>query len=144
MAKKSIVLLGQPTINEDGAAGEAIKPGHLVKGVSTILKHASAAGRCGARFALERDEFGQSLTSSSSTEAGSPDYATGDTVKVGAFHQGQRVLAWVASGQNITEDDLLESAGDGTLKEGSTWVIARALETLGAVTELTRVRVEII
>lgn len=143
MAKRTIALLGQPVYNEDGLAGEAIKPGHLVDGVTTILKHASAGGACPRTFALERDELGQGLTGID-TNAGGPDYAVGDTVKVGAFHPGQHVNAYIASGQNINENDRLESAGDGTLRVFSAGVIlARALEDSGAVTDLTRIRVEI-
>lgn len=144
MARKSIILLGQPVYNEDGVAGEAIKPGHLVDGVATILKHASAGAACPRTFALERDEMGKGIDSTPVTNSGSPDYAIGDTVKVGSFHQGQHVLAFIASGQNITINDRLESAGDGTLKIFSSGtIIGRALETTGAVTALTRVRVEI-
>lgn len=135
MAKKSIVLLGQPVYNEDGAASEAITPGMLVDGVSTIAKHASAAANTPRTFALERDELGDDIDE---------DYAIGDTVKIGAFHAGQRALALIASGQSITENQRLESAGDGTLRALAGGVaLARALETTGAVTALTRVRVEI-
>jgi hypothetical protein len=52
---------------------------------------------------------------------------------------------FVASGQDITEDDLLGSAGDGTFKEVTApTAIARALETLGAVTVETALRVQFI
>ena len=51
---------------------------------------------------------------------------------------------YVSSGSNIVEDDLLESAGDGTFVEGSTKPIARAKETLGVVSVETALRVEFI
>lgn len=144
MARKTIILLGQPVYNEDGVAGEVIKPGHLVDGVLTILKHASAGGACPRSFALERDEMGKGIDATPVTSSGSPDYAVGDTVKVGSFHQGQHVLAFIASGQNIQINERLESAGDGTLKAfGSGTIIGRSLEEVGAVTALTRIRVEI-
>lgn len=134
MAKKSIMLLGQPVYNEDGAASEAITPGMLVDGVSTIAKHASAAANTPRTFALERDEMGDDID---------VDYAIGDTVKVGAFHQGQHVLALIASGQSITENQRLESAGNGTLRALAGGVaLARSLETISA-TANTRIRVEI-
>jgi len=139
--RRVIALLGQPIVNEDGAAGEAIKPGYLVKGVTTILKHSTAAGACPRTFALERDELGRGIDSTYGSET--PDYATGDTVKVGSFAPGMRVLAWVASGQTISEDDFVESAGDGTLRVFSAGVkIGRALEAVTA-TALTHLRVEV-
>lgn len=142
--KRSVILKGSPTINEDGAASATVKPGYLVKGVSTIA-HQSSTGNVPKAFALERDELGAGIDNSLQG-SGTPSayYASGDTVKVGVFYAGCEVTAFVASGQNITEDDLLESAGDGTLAEGSTNPIARAKETLGAVTEVTAVRVEIL
>ena len=136
MAKKSIFLLGQPVYNEDGAAGEVITPGHLVQGVTTLLKHATAGANTARAFALERDELGRGID---------VNYAIGDTVKVGSFHQGEHVLALVASGQNLTEGQSLESAGNGTLRAlAAGIVLARSLETTGALTTMSRVRVEII
>jgi hypothetical protein len=73
----------------------------------------------------------------------SPDYAVGDTVKVGSFAPGMRVNAFLASGQVIAINDRLESAGDGTLRKyASGVIIGRALETLSPLA-LTHVRVEI-
>ena len=136
MAKKVIALKGQPQYNEDGVAGEAITPGMLVKGVDTITKHATAGGTAMKNFALERDEMGKGVDDA---------YAIGDTVKVGSFHAGQRVLTLIASGQNITKDDFMESAGNGTLQKfTSGTILARALETTGAVTATTRLTVEVI
>lgn len=147
MAKKrSIVIQGDPRVYEQGVASETIKPGYLVKGISTIAKQtATTTGLPPAAFALERDELGTGIDNTYQGEGtGSAFYASGDRVKVGVFSKGQRVLAYVASGQNITEDDQLQSAGDGTLAEGTTKPIARACETLGAVTTETALVVEIL
>lgn len=142
--KRSVILKGSPIVNEDGAASATVKPGYLVKGVSTIA-HQTSTTKVPKAFALERDELGAGIDNSrQGTGTVSAYYASGDRVKVGVFHAGCEVTAFVASGQNITEDDLLESAGDGTLAEGSTNPIARAKETLGAVTTVTAVRVEIL
>jgi hypothetical protein len=138
MARKVIALLGQPIINEDGVAGSALVPGMLVSGVSTINVHAAAAANCARAFALERDELGKGIDTA---------YAIGDTVKVGVFHGGQRVYAFIASGQNIAEGGLLESAGDGTLAANSAGVVlARALEAVNnsAGPGNARIRAEII
>jgi hypothetical protein len=136
MAKKrQIALLGHPIVNEEGVAGEAITPGALVKGVGTILNHATAAGNALPAFALERDEFGDDIDTA---------YAVGDTVKVGVFHSGQRVNAFIESGQNITAGALMESAGDGSLKVfGSGVVVGVSRTTTGAVTARTRIELEI-
>lgn len=133
--KRTIALLGQPVYNEDGAAAEAITPGHLVKGVTSIAKQTATTGQLNPSFALERDEMGRDIDEV---------YAIGDTVKVGTFHPGQHVLALIASGQNIAADAQLESAGDGTLRALASGVaIARALEAVNA-TATSRLRVEIL
>lgn len=140
-----ITLKGDPLQNEDGAAGAAIAPGMLVKGVATILPHATAGGACSATFALERSELGAGIDNTY-RGSGTPDanYQVGDTVKVGSFGKGMRVLALIPSGQNITADGFLESAGDGTLRAYSSGVIiARALDTTGAVTVRTPIRIEV-
>ena len=137
MAKRVITLLGHPVTNEDGAAGEAITPGMLVQGESTILKHASSAGRATPRFALEREEMGDDIDTA---------YAVGDTVKIGTFRPGDRVNALIASGVNMAAGTYLESAGDGTLKAVSgNFGIGRALEAVNntAGPGTARLRVEV-
>lgn len=144
-AKRSVVLRGTPQVSEQGTASGAIKPGYLVKGVSTIAVQTATNTSVPKAFALERSELGTGIDNTYQGEGtGSAYYASGDKVKVGVFKSGDRVTAFVASGQNVTEDDLFESAGDGTLAEGSTKPIARALETLGAVTVETACKFEIL
>lgn len=137
MARTVIALLGKPVITEDGLASEAITPGYLVMGQATIGKQ-TGTGWESARVALERDELGNDIDT---------DYASGDTVKVGAFHAGQRFYGFIASGQNISEDAMLESAGDGTLAAGTTNPMVRAVEAVdasGYVVSDVRIRVEVI
>lgn len=135
MARKAIVLLGQPVLNEDGAAATAITPGHLVSGVTTIHKFGTAAAAAARTFALERDELGKEIT---------VDYATNDYVKVGSFAPGQRVYAWLASGQNVAADSFLEAAGAGQLRAYSAGVrIGRALEAVNATSAAARIRMEV-
>jgi hypothetical protein len=96
-------------------------------------------------FALERDELGTGIDNARQGSGTiSAFYASGDQVKVGVFHRGQELTAFIASGESIAEDDLLESAGDGTLKEGTGYTIARAMETLGTIAAVTACRVQII
>jgi len=143
-AKRITVLRGDPYYNEDGVASAVIKPGYLVDGVLSVAAHAVAAGACPRTFAIEREEMGAGIddTYQGATTI-SADYAIGDTVKIGSFSPGMRVLALIASGQSITINQRLESAGDGTLRAYSAGVIiGRALETVTA-TALTRLRVEV-
>jgi hypothetical protein len=108
MAKKTIALKGSPIVNEEDAALAAITPGHLLEyAAGGVQKHSVAADNATPMFALERDELGDEIDVA---------YAEDDVVKVGVFHTGQRVYAFIASGQNIARGDYMESAGDGTLR----------------------------
>jgi hypothetical protein len=146
--KRSVVLRGEPEYNEYGAANEAIKPGYLVKGVSAVAKQ-TVSGIVPRNLAVERDELGQGIddtyrvTGSGSNAAA---YASGDTIKVASFDAGDEATVYIASGQNITEDDYLCSAGDGTFKEvaAASGAIARSLETVGAVAVETAIRVQFV
>ena len=141
--KRSVILKGCPEVNEEGTASEAIKPGYLVKGVSTIAKQTGTTGSVPKAVALERDELGTGIDNTlQGSGTVSAFYASGDQVKIGVFKSGEEATMFVASGQDIDEDDLLESAGDGTLAAGTTKPIAREKETLGAVTVETALRVE--
>jgi len=129
--KRTIMLLGEPYYNEEGAASEEIKPGHLVDGVTAIAKHATAGGACPRAFAVEREELGRGIDDTYKNRAGSAAYAIGDQVKVAVCVPGQHVLAIIASGQNISANARLESAGNGTLRIlNSGVIIARALEAV--------------
>lgn len=132
-----IVLLGQPIYNEDGVATEAITPGMLVEGVTSIAKHSNAGDPAPRAFACEREEMGKGIDVA---------YAVGDTVKVAVLSPGDRVYALVASGQNIAADGQLESAGDGTLRAlASGTALGRALEAVNnsAGPGNARIRVEV-
>lgn len=143
MAKRVIALLtrsGGPFQNEDAAAAEAITPGMLctLNGSGLWIKHATAGGACPRDFALERDEMGKDIDTA---------YAIGDTVKMGAFTQGDRVNTLIGSGQNIAVGALMESAGNGTLRVfGTGIVLGRALEAVNntAGPGSARLRVEIL
>lgn len=144
MNKRSIIQRGSPEVYEAGAASETIKPGYLTKGVSTISKQtATTTGVPPLQIALERDELGTGIDNTYQNDGtGSAFYASGDRVKVAVFKRGERFLGYIASGQNVVEDDQMQSAGDGTFAEGTTKPIARAVETVGAVTVETAVVLE--
>jgi hypothetical protein len=132
--RRNILLKGRPNQSEEGIAGAVVKPGYLVDGVTSIVPHATAGGVAPKCFAAERDEMGAGVDDSyKHGYAPSADYAIGDAVKVLACAPGDRVLAYIASGQNIAANDRLESAGDGTLRKfAAGTILARALETYDA------------
>jgi len=144
--KRKVLLRGSDFVVqvETGVAGEVIKPGYLVDGVLTIMKHASAGGAAPKTIALERDEMGSGIDDTYSNDPATPDaaYAVGDAVKVANCHSGIQFTGWVGSGQDITANDRLESAGNGLFREGSTVILARAIETLGLVLEETKCKME--
>jgi hypothetical protein len=123
--KSSVVILkglDKAHIDEDGAAAEAITPGMLVLGTTSLTKFSVAGGPAPRRVAMERDEMGKGMDDA---------YASGDTVKVANLAPGDRVNALIASGQNISANAWLEPAADGTLRvfsAGTRW--GRALEAI--------------
>lgn len=144
--KRSVILRGDPEVNEYGVASAQVKPGYLVKGVSSIAVQ-TGVHKVPRALALERDELGAGIDNvRQGSGTGTAFYASGDTVKVAVFDSGDEATVFVASGQNITEDDYLGSAGDGTFAETATEAdkIARAMETLGAVTTVTALRIQFI
>jgi hypothetical protein len=143
--KRTVILRGHPIENEDGVASVAIKPGYLVEGVTSVRPHSTAAGAAAMAIALEKSEMGTGIDSTYvGVGAGSPDYAIGDKVKLGVFAQGQRFVGWIASGQNISEDQFLESAGNGTFRaHGAGVILSRALEAGNALgVALLKIRTE--
>lgn len=142
--KRSVILQGQPNVNENGTATEAIKPGYLVKGVSAISLQTST-GKVPCAIALERSELGVGLDNTyQSSGVPSAFYASGDQVKVAVFAPGDVFTGFIQSGAVISEDDLLVSAGDGTFKEGTSDVVARALDTLSVLSTVQACRMQAI
>lgn len=149
MARRVIALKGGlPVINEEDvqAVGAAIIPGHLLEidGSGDLIKNTAAVANISPMFALERDEMGQDIDEA---------YADGDRVKVGVFHPGQRVYAFLASGHNVAKGAYLlgDAAADGLLSLTGVTAqlrIARAVEAVdtsgSAPVAGTRIRVEIV
>lgn len=134
---RRVIALSGPSIwqNEDGVAAEAITPGHLVSGVTSLHKNTHNGVAVARTFALERDELGKDIDAV---------YAIGDYVKVGSFAVGERVLAWIPSGTNVNEDDYLAADNAGRLVAAASNIrIARALEAKNVLVD-TRIRVEIV
>ena len=107
MARRVIILRGDPIINEDEVALEAITPGHLIELTTTgVQKNTDDAANVAPQFALERDEVGRDIDTA---------YAAGDVVKAATFAKGQRVYAFLASGQNVTKGAYLSGNTAGEL-----------------------------
>ncbi len=143
MARTKIALLGNPIVNEDEAALEAIIPGHLVMLTATGLQNNTANEENVARaFALERDERGDDIDTA---------YAIGDYVKMATFAPGQRVYAWLASGHDVAKGAYLNANNAGLLYPTNVSAflrIARAVESVdtsgSAPLAGTRIRVEVV
>lgn len=143
MARSVIALKGDPIINEEDKALEALTPGHLVELTSTgVQKNTDDAANVAAAFALERDEIGKGIDVA---------YAINDYVKVGVFRPGSHVYAFLASGQNVAKGAYLTGTTTGLFTATGVTAsvrIARALEAVNtsgsAPVAGTRIRIEIV
>lgn len=122
------------------------KPGHFVEkfnssGTLAWRKVTSATNVQSKFILLENDLNNDDLDTA---------YTSGDFVPVACLEVGMVVWPIVASGQDITNGDFCQQAGDGTIKEATATTAAanvahyQALETLGAVTADTRLRLEVV
>jgi hypothetical protein len=150
MASHAVALRGEPIVDEQNAASEAITPGMLCEvnqpALGQIRKHATAGGNAAPTFAMERDEMGQGLD---------VPYAIGDRVKLGRFSVGMGVNGLLAAGQTCTGKEFLESNGDGTMRVAVTdastddtqrrGIVAKSAESTGGATGgVTRHRMTIV
>lgn len=142
MARTVITLKGAPIITEDEAALAATLPGHLLTlDGSGVTPNTDADTKKAALFALERDELGNDIDTA---------YAIGDMVKVAAFKPGERVYAFLASGENVAKGAYLTGHATAGLLAASAAVadiLGMALEAVDASGSApvagTRIRVEI-
>ena len=143
--KRSIILRGDPEINEYGKATEQIKPGYLVKGVSYLANQSATTTSIPRSVALERDELGEGIDNTlQGSGTGTAFYASGDQVKVAAFDGGDEATLFLASGEVCSEDTLLECNGSGAVKPGTTKPVARAMEAITVAVTAQAVRVQFI
>ncbi len=149
-----ITLKGDPVISEEGQATEVITPGYLVAGQTSIAKSVVDGLVAPIRIALERDELGRGIDASAGASLDTneqaqlvADYASGENVKVGHFKSGERFLGFIASGQNITADDFLETSATAGTFEALAGIhpLVRAVESVNATDPGdTRIRLEVI
>ncbi len=142
-----IQLTGDYLLEEADAGVAGILPGMLLRVTNdeTVSPHATQGGWAERAFAVEDALQGNGI-----------DDAYADEEKV-IFHmqrRGNRVNAIIRAGENLEVGDLLVSAGDGTLIDGSSVgsgvdvadIIAVAVEEIdlsasGAVNTLAAVRI---
>src|ERR1019366_1578430 len=111
--KRAVILQGPAVVySEQGKASAQVNPGYLVKGVTTVAhQDANAHLPVPKQFAVERDELGTGIDSTyvgspSNTGTGNYYYSSGDQVKVAVCPGGTVLTAFLASGENISEDDI--------------------------------------
>lgn len=105
-----IVLRGESnTVKKEREAGAAITPGELVERNSSgqIIPHGTAAGTEVTPSFHVPGPAGQDIDT---------DTPSGSNAHYRVCSTGVEVYAWLAAGENVGEDVLLESAGDGTLQ----------------------------
>lgn len=109
---KTVVLRGDPVSKEGTANAAGILPGHLLERMSTgnIRVHSTAGGmRPALLFARVEEYTGGGLDTA---------YASGDRIPMWSCRPGDEVYALVPAGAAaIAIGDMLESAGDGTLRK---------------------------
>ncbi len=104
----AIVLKGDP-IRKEGLAGESITPGLLLEwfaGPDRLMLHSTSGGAAQAMFAVEEDIVGDDIDDA---------YASGSRVQYVVARQGDEILGYLASGQNVAKGAALMSNGAGYL-----------------------------
>lgn len=132
----TIHLGGDIVLVNDRTASTTITPGALVTRAGGVYINDDASSPQPA-FALEQAEMNKDVDF---------DYGSGDLIKVGVGRPGSTFWALLASGQNVSDGDVLESAGDGTLTAlVSGEALFRAIEAVNNTTGAApRVRVEVL
>ena len=95
----------------EGVAGEDnITPGMLldIDANGDVIKHADEGENVVPYIAVENDYIGDDIDD---------DYMDEDQVRYHIGITGERYYMWLQDGENVSEGDFLESAGDGTLQE---------------------------
>lgn len=105
-------ILGEPIIQEAlSAAASTIVPGDLIEFTSagTVQEHSTAAVNAAKLFADENIPVAGTIDDA---------YGAAETVRFGTAHSGQKINARVAAAAPaIVIGDVLESAGDGTVRK---------------------------
>jgi len=110
------INLTQPMERNDSfVAGAVIKPGYQIElyedtGKKKWRPVGSATNLAAVIIALDNPVMNKGLTDT---------YAIGDQVNAGIFGVGGEFLAYIRSGQDISNGELLQPNGDGTFKSAT-------------------------
>lgn len=133
-AANVIHLAGNIVRVNDLATSVAATPGHALARSGGAYGFHAAAAAGPLTLALDAPEMNKGIADA---------YAINDLVEAGIFPGGSTGLAWLASGQNVADGAVLESAGSGKLRALAAGVpLARAIEAINATTGDARIRVE--
>lgn len=137
MAKNVIKVKSYLNIDDEKEVAAAVTPGHLIERTSAdkVQKHATAGGPVFPMFALEDSFQGRKITDAYDT-------TTYKRAPIWIPTRGDQVYAHITV-EDVDIGDLLESAGDGTLRkydiassggviEGSNIIVGRAVEAISA------------
>jgi hypothetical protein len=129
------ILLRNRGYRKEAEAGGTITPGHLIAFNSTgkFVVHATALVKAAPIFAVENDVPTTSqLAGTDPSPSIDTNYVSGDFVQGEVCHPGVEINALVAAAAPaIAVGDLLESAGNGTLRKFTTGIVVGvALEAL--------------
>lgn len=142
----TVWLGGTITKLNEWIAGVEITPGMQIEfyddgGKMKLRPVASATDVAAPIFALEKTLHNKTVDDT---------YAVDELVLAAEFHKGATAWALVPSGQTIIASDYMQPNGDGKLKKATATTadanLARlqAIEALGAVTEDTRCKVQVL
>lgn len=109
---KCIVLSGCPK-REEGVAGGAVTPGHLVSLASTgkYVVHPTAAGVVAPIFAVENENLAGGIGTA---------YASNDIIELVKAKSGDEIYGWLKAGSTaVVKGDGLESAGNGSFQKAT-------------------------
>lgn len=108
MAKHTIKIRKFSDIQDEYKADAIITPGMLLEVTATgVKKHATAAGKHGALFALEDELQGKTIDD---------NYVAADRVQVWVAGRGDIVNALLEDESNIAMGDFVESNGEGKVQ----------------------------
>lgn len=113
MGINRIIRRGDPLIDGAETGNGNVQPGYVLErdAADDVVPHSLAGGAASPVIvALERPDLTTPLTSA---------YAAGDSIKFAIPRPGDRFNARLLAGENVTNTERLESAGDGTLQEFS-------------------------
>jgi len=123
MAYTTIKLTRYTPIKEELKAKEIMDPGKLVEATTDeqVQLQDSVGAQVPRMFVMEDELQGHDIGVA---------YSSGDIVSVGYFRPGDKVLGILASGENVTEGDYLDSDGTGRLQAsgGMGQQVVQALE----------------